>query len=88
MKLQDAKNEVARKYGFANWNALITLHCGGEYRDSYVEEAMKLYAKHQAMEFAQWASSLIESNFQSTGTWYTRKGFKSSEQLYDTFKNR
>lgn len=36
-----------------------------------------------ALKFAEWMSSLIESNYKSGGNWYCNGEIKTTEQLYE-----
>lgn len=92
MTFEQAKNEVAKRHGFASWNALVTLHCGGQYRDSYVNEAAELYAKREAIRFAAYIANLHVSDRFSlphagSGSTVAMR-VKTIEELYNTFNNK
>jgi len=44
MEIEEAKQQIATKYGYSNFKAVLKNHWASE---RYVNEAMELYAKNQ-----------------------------------------
>lgn len=98
LTLQQAKDEVAKNNGWENWKTM-TEDMSHHNRSMLFEQAAEIYAEAKAKEFAEW---LHENRWYSFtgGKWnytfengtsisdatYEKNYRKTTEQLYETFK--